>query len=243
MAERPCLVFIPGTLCDRRLFRRQARALRGQARVVTLEYRRLRADRSWLDAALRALPQHFSLAGFSLGGLWALELLRRAPERVQRLAMIASNAEAGSRRGARRNRALWRLWRGEGAASVARQVKPAYFHHPAQRRRHATLVRAMALATPAPAARAQFDWAARRPSGLPVLAASKQPLLIVSGANDGLCPRRLQQRMHAARSDGARWVELPRCGHFVPLEQPSRLTRLLADWLHTADAAHQGAPA
>lgn len=236
--ERPCLVLIPGTLCDQRLFARQVRRLRSRANVMTLDYRQLRADRPWLEQALARLPERFALAGFSLGGLWALELLRRAPERVQRLAMIASNAEAGSRRAQQRNRALWRLWRSDGAATVARHVKPAYFHHPATRRRHARLVREMALATPPRAARAQFQWAAQRPSGLPVLASTQQPLLIVSGAHDGLCPRRLQQRMVAARGPAAHWVELPRCGHFVPLEQPARLTQLLAQWI--TEPAPQG---
>jgi pimeloyl-ACP methyl ester carboxylesterase len=227
---RPCLVLIPGTLCDGRLFARQARSLRGQARVLTLGYRQLGAGARWVEQALARLPARFSLAGFSLGGLWALELLRRAPERIERLALIASNAEAGSRRGQQRSRALWRLWRRRGAAAVARQVKPAYFHHAAQRQRHARLVRDMALATPARAARAQFQWAARRPAGLPVLAAAAQPLLIVSGEHDRLCPRAWQRRMAQARPD-ARWVELPRCGHFVPLEQPARLGQLLSRWL------------
>jgi pimeloyl-ACP methyl ester carboxylesterase len=237
MPDRPCLVFIPGTLCDRRLFARQARALRGRARVLTLEYRGLRADRPWLDAALRRLPARFSLAGFSLGGLWALELLRRAPQRVERLAMIASNAEPASRVAARRGRSLWRLWAREGAATVARSLKPSYFHHPAQRRRHAALVRAMAQATPPRTARAQFDWAAQRPPGLPLLAAQQPPTLIVSGAHDRLCPRPQQQRMRDACAGSAQWVELPRCGHFIPLEQPAALTRLLAGWLQRPAAA------
>lgn len=238
----PCLVLIPGTLCDRRLFARQVRALRRRASVITLEYRALRLGRPWSERMLERLPPRFSLAGFSLGGLWALELLRRAPERVERLAMIASNAEAGSRQVQRRSRALWRLWQQHGPATVARHVKPAYFHHASLRRRHARLVRDMALATPRRAARAQFEWAARRPPGLPTLGHAAQPLLIVSGAHDRLCPRALQQRMAQVRGAGSRtrWVELPRCGHFVPLEQPARLSHLLAHWLAEPAAELRG---
>lgn len=225
---------LPGTLCDERLFARTARALRSVARVRALGYRELRGP-DWCDSLLARLPERFMLAGFSLGGLWALELLRRAPGRVQGLALVASNGEPASRSGWRRSARLWRDWRSAGAAAVARGLKPQYFHHEHQRRRHARLVREMAEATPARAARAQFDWAARRPAGLPTLARSGVPLLVVSGAADRLCPPRLQRRIVAVRPD-ARWVELPRCGHFVPLEAPAALGRALGHWLQAAQA-------
>lgn len=229
-AERHCLVLIPGTLCDARLFKRQVQALRQEWRVIVLDYHRLKGLEAWPEQALQTLPERFSLAGFSLGGLWALEMLRRAPHRVLGLALIASNAEAGSRRGQRRSAALWRLWRSAGPDGVARQVKPDYFHYRSLRGRYARLVRDMARATNARAARAEFEWAAYRPSGLGLLATFNEPLLIVSGANDRLCPRRLQQRMAQAQPQ-AQWVELPRCGHLIPLERPAALTSVLSRWL------------
>lgn len=238
---RPCLVLIPGTLCDQRLFAAQARALRAHARVVRRDYRGVRRMAQGAEALARGLPARFFVAGFSLGGLWALELLRRMPERVQGLALIASNAEAASRRGRRRSAALWRRWHGQGPAAVARGLKPHYFHGERHRRRHARLVRDMALATPRPVARAQFEWAASRPGGLELLAAGRQPLLIISGAQDRLCPRQQQRRMVQARPD-ATWQELPRCGHFVPLEAPATTSRLLLRWLQRAATDPTGAP-
>lgn len=228
---RPTLVLLPGTLCDARLFRRTACVLRGSARVILPSLHNLRRPvGAWAERLLRRLPPRFVLGGFSLGGLLALELLRRAPHRVEGLAMMASNADAGSRAGARRSRRLWRDWRTHGAGAVARSLKPRYFHHDRQRQRHAALVRDMALATPAAAARAQFAWAAERPSGLDALAASNVPLLVLSGANDPLCTRAMQQRMLRARPD-SRWIELPRCGHFLPIEASSTSSRLLQQWL------------
>jgi pimeloyl-ACP methyl ester carboxylesterase len=90
----------------------------------------------------------------------------------------------------------------------------------------------MARRTTGRAALAQFRWAATRPPALDVLRGSQAPLLIVSGAQDALCPRPVQRRMTDARPD-ARWTELPRCGHFLPQEAPARLSRLLAGWLQT----------
>jgi pimeloyl-ACP methyl ester carboxylesterase len=229
---RAHLVLMPGTLCDARLFARQRRALRGIAHVEVLDYRGVRDIPAWLRARLRRLPERFSVAGFSLGGLCALALLRAAPERVERLALLASNAEGASVRTRRRNALLRRLWHRGGAEAVLRRVEPAYFHHEAPRRRHAGLVRDMARRTAHPAALAQFRWAATRPQALDVLRDSAAPLLVVSGAHDLLCPRGLQHRLLDARPD-ARWAELPRCGHFLPFEAPARLSQLLAGWLQT----------
>jgi pimeloyl-ACP methyl ester carboxylesterase len=88
----------------------------------------------------------------------------------------------------------------------------------------------MAVQTRAPAARAEFAWAARRPAGLPALAAFNGPVLLASGQQDRLCPPPWQQAMHAARPD-AQWLELPRVGHFLPLEAPARLSQAMRLWM------------
>lgn len=226
----PCLLMLAGTLCDHRLFARQRRALRDVARVVVVDYAELGAPDQWIDKLLRSLPSRFSVAGFSLGGLWALELLRRAPQRVERLAMIASNAQPASAPGRRKSAWLRKMWLDRGPAEVARHVKPAYFHHEAVRRRHAELVHSMALRTPRRTAFAQFAWAAQRPDGRGALAAFQGPLLLVSGAQDKLCPPVWQRAMLEAQPH-ASWLELPRVGHFVPLEAGAQLNHALRRWM------------
>lgn len=227
---RPTLVMIPGTLCDARVFKRQKMALRGVANIKVIEYRRLVDMDQWACALLRTLPPKFSVAGFSLGGLWALELLRRAPQRIERVAMIASNAQGASAAGRRNNARQKRTWRRQGPEQIVSQVMARYFHHKQQYRRHARLVRDMALGTGRKAAFAQFAFAARRPDGHTALSAFDGPLLVVSGAKDRLCPPQWQRAMVAAQAR-AQWIELPRVGHFVPLEAASRLTDALLQWL------------
>lgn len=226
----PCLLMLAGTLCDHRVFARQKRALRGVARVMVVDYDALGPPSQWVDTLLRRLPPRFSVAGFSLGGICAIELLRRAPHRVERIAMIASNAQGASHAGRRKSAWLRHLWRERGPGEVARHVKPSYFHHEAMRRRHARLVRDMALGTSRGTAFAQFRWAAERPQGLEALAAFPGPLLLVSGARDTLCPPAWQRAMKDAQPR-ARWIELPRVGHFVPLEAPARLNASLRQWM------------
>lgn len=229
----PVLVMLPGSLCDARVFAAQRRQLRGVCRVWPVDYRLLDRREDWLDGLLRSLPDRFSLAGFSLGGLWALEILRRVPQRVERVALIASNAQPASAVARQRSRKLWRLWRHRGAGVVADGLKPGYFHHPADRRRHAATVRSMALATPSSAAAAEFRWAAHRPDSHRVLAGFAGPVLIVSGHKDRLCPPDWQRAMVDAQPS-AQWLSLPRVGHFVPLEAPAALGGALRHWMGRA---------
>lgn len=228
---KPSLVLIPGTLCDARMFARQARALRSQAQVHCVSYRHLDWKGDWPAQLLKVLPDRFALAGFSLGGLVALELLRRAPDRIERLALIASNAEPAGPTAQRRSTLLHRLWLASGPQAVSRQSKPAYFHHSARRHQHAALLFDMALQTPRSAALGEFAWAASRRGAYSELAAFSGPVLIASGAQDRLCPPALQQRMAAAQPK-ARWCEIKRCGHFVPLEAPGQLNDALRFWLN-----------
>ncbi len=229
----PTVVMIPGTLCDARLFARQKHALRGLADVRVVDYEELRPARDWAQALLDRLPQRFSVVGFSLGGLWALELMRRAPHRIERLAMVASNAHGASAAGRRNSARSWKLWRARGPDAVVRRLLPAYFHHERQRRRHAPLVTSMARRSRRDAVAAQLHWAASRPDGHAALAAFQGPVLLVSGARDPVCTPAMQRAMVRAQPR-AHWLELPRVGHFVPLEGGARLRHALRRWLNLA---------
>jgi len=224
--SRPCLLLLPGILCDRRIFRAQSRALRAVADVVIPDTSRIREVRKWLDGLLQRLPRRFGVAGLPRSGLGALELLRLALHCIERLALIGSNAEPASPRAYRRRRYYWCLWRSQGPAALARQVKPTYFQRPTQRRRHSPLVREMALAMSTRAARAQFDWGATRDSVLALWSRFAGPALIVSGVGDQLCPPALQRRL-AHANPRAHWDAFARCGHFIPLERPAALNASL----------------
>jgi pimeloyl-ACP methyl ester carboxylesterase len=229
-SELPCLVMIPGTLCDQRLFAIQKRKLRGRAHVVLVDYKAMGSLHNWAPTLLKRLPPSFSLAGFSLGGLWALELMRLAPHRVERLALIASNARAASLRGRQKCQKMHRQWKAFGPKAVVQAAMPSYFHHQRLSKKQTGLVESMAAHTRTPDAYTQFAWAGNRPNNHATLAAFGGPVLLVSGQQDPICPRAWQQAMVAA-APHAQWVELPRVGHFVPLEAPARLSHLLAQWL------------
>ena len=243
---------IPGTLCDSRLFARQRRALRGVADVRVLSYQHLSAidaqpnAQQWATGLLKVLPAKFSVLGFSLGGIWALELLRQAPSRIERIAMVASNAQVSGAASKRKARQMVRCCNrpaapdSSGARSVLSRALPNYFHSQRALQRHTPLLHRMAADTPNKAALAQFMWAASRPSGLEALARFAGPVLIVSGAKDKLCPptwqRAMQQAAQTSARQATRWLQLPRTGHFVPLESPAHLNHAIVQWIHVPQA-------
>nr|WP_249661144.1 alpha/beta hydrolase [Variovorax sp. PCZ-1] len=226
----PTVFLLPGTLCDGRIFKAQQRALRGKAHLICANYAGMKDRSQWLRQWLARLPEKFYVAGFSLGGLLALELLRMAKDRVLGIALIASNAQSASVKAQRKSAMLRRLWLERGPAVVARLVKPAYFHHDAKRRKFEKLVFDMALRTPKQSAFEEFAWAAERPDGLHTLRDYSGKVLAVSGAQDRLCPRAWQQAMQAAQPR-MQWREIARCGHFLPLEAPARLNSALHHWI------------
>lgn len=227
---RPTLVMIPGTLCDERLFEKLAKRLRPVAHIHHASLHGMRDIEQWVRVLLATAPPSFVVAGFSLGGILALEVLRRAPDRVAGLAMIASNAESASPVTRRRSAMNRRLYRQRGFESVIDAALPSYFLPANQRRDRIKIIRKMASTTPRRAALAQFDWIAARPGGMSLLHAFARPVLIVSGAQDKLCPPRLQRRMVAAQPL-AQWSQIRSCGHLIPLEASGHLAAIVGDWI------------
>ena len=127
--QRESLVMIPGTLCDERIFAQQAKYLRRHCNVILVNYKDLRSLKDWPKHLLSKLPLNFSVLGFSLGGIWALELLRQEPRRINRFALIASNAEAASKVSSLRSQKMWVNWKVNGPKSVIDEASKKYFHH------------------------------------------------------------------------------------------------------------------
>ncbi|MGI9370305.1 MAG: alpha/beta fold hydrolase, partial [Ruegeria sp.] len=85
------LIFLPGMMCDARLFGPQINALSGNRPVMTFPLSRHDHVQAMADDILKNAPPDFALAGLSMGGIVAMEVLRRAPERVTHLALLDTN--------------------------------------------------------------------------------------------------------------------------------------------------------
>lgn len=230
--QREYLVMIPGTLCDERIFALQAKYLRRRCNVILVNYKDLRSLKDWPKKLLSKLPLNFSLLGFSLVGIWVLELLRLEPQRINRIALVASNAEAASKVGTLRSKKMWATWKINGPKSVIDEASKQYFHHDLDLIKHLPLLENMAQKTKSHVAKMTFEWAAKRPSGHAVISHYERPILLVSGEKDTMCTKETQIKI-AQNNSFAEWIVLPRCGHFIPLEHPKKLNQFLENWLNT----------
>lgn len=226
------LVLIGGTLCDEALWQpmlHAAPALAAHARI--LAYSRYRSAQEAVRDLLPDLPGRFAVAGFSLGGFLALEMMAQAPERVAGLALIATNARADAPANAQARRQAAVDAKREGVAAYVRRVLWPSYVAPGRLDDDALMscILAMARRVGADTFGRQADIAVLRADSLPRLADVRVPTLIVSGEADLLNPADRQQEM-ADRMPDARWVRLPQVGHFVPLEAPAALAAAVRQW-------------
>jgi pimeloyl-ACP methyl ester carboxylesterase len=180
-----------------------------------------------VDALLDALPPRFALAGLSLGGIVAMALVRRAPERVTHLALLATNARApvpAQYEGWAAARAA--LAAGRTARDLQRDLLPVLLHDHA----HDGTVLAMADDVGDEVLDRQLAAQSTRIDERPALARVRVPTLVLAGAQDRLCPVDRHEEI-AALVPGARLEVLGGVGHLQPLEAPDRVAAALAAWL------------
>lgn len=181
-------------------------------------------------SVLAAAPRKFALAGHSLGGIVALEIIRKAPERVSRLALLNTSAREPSDE----QRGSW--------AALASRTKAGAFHEiavelgretlPASRRDPDLVYRNITMATTVGAegfAR-QLTAQASRPDFMPTLARISVPTLVLTGGLDHVCPP-LRQDELASGIPSAKHVTLRQVGHMSPLEAPQQVAAALREWL------------
>lgn len=225
------LLFLPGLLCDEALFAPQ---LAGLVDLADLRVARLAAHDTMAALAADALGQapwpRFAVAGLSMGGYVAHEILRQAPGRVRGLALLDTSARPDSPEATDNRRRLMALAERDFPA-VIETLLPKLMHpeHVADRRL-AGIVRGMAERV-GPAAFARQELAIiRRADSRPDLACIRCPSIVIAGADDALIPREVHDEQ-AAGIRGAELVLVPVCGHLSTIEQPDRVNEALRRWL------------
>jgi pimeloyl-ACP methyl ester carboxylesterase len=224
------LVLIPGMMCDARMWGGIPAAL--YPRSVT-HFLPTGADRM-ADLArdlLRDAPQRFALAGLSMGGILAMEVLAQAPDRVERLALLDTNPRAElTEVKARRESQIARALQGGLAGVMRDEMKPNYLAKGPGQKEVLDLCLDMAL-TLGPQVFADQSRALRdRADRQAALAAFKGPALVLMGAEDRLCPRDRHELMHELMPQ-SRLVIIEGAGHLPTLECPDETTAALRGWL------------
>lgn len=230
MADRTPLVLLPGLLNDAALWAAQIRDL---ADVAEPHVADLTLDDSVSAMAARALssaPPRFALAALSMGGYVAFEMLRQAPERITRLALLDTSATPDStERAAQRRTAMESLRLGR-SLGVTGRLLPQLVHPDHVEGPVGEAVRAMAARVGGAAFLRQQQAILDRPDSTTLLPAIAVPTLVAVGDGDQLTPA---AEAHLIRDavPGAVFHCFPHCGHLPPLEMPEETSMVLRAWL------------
>jgi pimeloyl-ACP methyl ester carboxylesterase len=234
---RDTLILLPGLMCDAAVYAPQLEGLADVCEPRVVEHGPRDSLVDMARHVLRVAPPRFALAGHSMGGRVAFEVLRQAPGRVSRVALLSTacqarpEGEAGEREAAGR-RALLDLARREGTAAMAREWIKGML--PAARQAEAALVEpivAMFGRSSAERFAAQIRALLDRPGACEVLSTLRVPTLVLAGRDDAWNPPAVHEDMARRVPGGARLVLLEGCAHMCTLEQPAAVNAALRDWL------------
>lgn len=230
------LVLLPGLLCDEAVWQGQIDALRDVAACTCMDWGRLDSILAMAERVLRLAPQEFSLAGHSMGGRVAFQVARLAPQRVKRLALFNTGADAkpAGEAGAneeRKRRELLEIARTQGMRAFAMAWLPPMMKpgRMADKALVDSIVAMLERKTPE-VYEMQMLALLGRPDARPVLPAIKCPTLLLTGREDSWSPPARHQEM-AAAIPNSRVVIVPDSGHMAPMEQPAAVARAMREWL------------
>jgi pimeloyl-ACP methyl ester carboxylesterase len=227
----PPVLLVPGLLCTAEVFAPQVTALWPHGPVTVASTLEGRTIAEMAASILAAAPPHFALAGLSMGGYIAFEILRQAPDRVVKLALLDTTARPDTPQQIRLRRSMVAQARKGDFPALLTQAFNAVLH-PSRRgdpRLQAINLR-MGLTVGVEGFARQTEATMGRIDSRPGLSAIVVPTLVLVGDSDPLTPPDRAEEM-AAAIPGARLVVLPECGHASTLEQPEAVNRALVDWL------------
>ena len=228
---RPTLLMLPGLLATRRVFQPQIEALTDTFDIVVPELWR---HDSMADMARHALSQvsgSFALAGFSMGGYVAFEVMRQAADRVERLALIDTQATPDAAEATARRKGLMEQTKIGRFHGVQPALLPMILH-PAHIDDKAIVqpILDMALEVGAEGFVNETRATIARPDSRPLLVDIDVPTVVIVGRQDLTTPLVRSEEM-AADIATSRLVVLEECGHMGPLERPAEVTNALRRWL------------
>lgn len=225
------LLLIPGLLCSARLYGPQIAALWPCGPVTVADHRRDEDMAAIATGILEQAPPRFALAGLSMGGYIAFAMLRQAPGRIVKLALLDTSARPDTpEQTAAREKLIGMAQTGKLGA-VVDTLAPRFLHRDRQNDPELNaVIRDMAADTGAEAFVRQEKAIISRPDSRPLLSTIRCPTLVLVGEGDELTPPESAKEI-AAGVSGSRLVVVPDCGHLSTIEKPEAVNAALAEWL------------
>lgn len=225
------MVLLPGLLCDAHVWAQQIDVLGADWHTQVADLRGHDTIGAMAEAVLENAPSRFALAGHSMGGRVALQIMRLAPRRIERLALLDTGAHAAAASEPQQRQVLVDLaWR-EGMKALAARWLPPMVHP--RRLQDAALMHALTAMvermTPA-LFEQQIRALLTRPDSTDVLPSIRCPTLIGVGRQDGWSPLPVHQAMASAVQASTLSI-FEDCGHMSTVEAPQAVTAVLREWL------------
>src|SRR3569833_2294027 len=225
------LLLVPGLTCTARLYTPQVEALWPFAPVMIPDHRQDDHIAAVARRILADAPPRFALAGLSMGGYIAFAMMRLAPGRIARLALLDTSARADTPEmlAARKTQIAMTE---QGRFGEIVETSLPRFVHPSRQNEVALVdtVRRMAAETGPDAFIRQTRATMSRPDSRPMLSSIRCPTRVLVGDADVATPPELSQEI-AAGIPGATLVVVPDCAHLATLEQPDAVNAALIEWL------------
>jgi pimeloyl-ACP methyl ester carboxylesterase len=230
------LVLLPGLMCDAAVWAPQVQALSGQMQCLVPAWGLTDSLTAMAQQVLDTVPAPtFALAGHSMGGRIALEVMRLAPQRVSRLALLDTGThplaagEPGVKEKAGRMALLSQAQRSGMRAMGAMWARPMVHPDVVATPLFEAVLDMLERSSPAQFA-AQINALLNRPDAAPLLPAIQCPTLVLTGQQDLWAPPAQHEAMAAAIA-GAQLCIVPHSGHMTTMEQPAAVNAALAHWL------------
>ena len=225
------LVLVPGLTCTAHLYGPQVAAFSPFGPVTVADHRQ-DADMAAIAARiLKDAPPRFALAGLSMGGYIAFAMLRQAPERIARLALLDTSARPDTPEQSAGRKTQIAMAQSGRYGEIADLSIPRYLNAKHQRDERLTgIVRQMIAETGPKAFVRQLEAIMSRPDSRPLLASIRCPTLVVVGDADVATPPELNKEI-ADGIPGAKFATIADSGHLTTIEQPDAVNAALAEWL------------
>ena len=228
-----------GLLCDRVVWDAQARVLQADYDVRVISFEGLDSMQAMAGKVLADAPPRFALAGHSMGGRVALEVYRRAPQRVERLALLDTGFEPAAPGEAEKRAVLVDHAQKEGIGAIAAtwglpMLAPANRNDPALVQAVVDMVGRMSAPIYAGKTRALLG----RPDATDVLQRIACPAMVICGMEDGWSPPERHQRMAELIPD-AQLRLIDGAGNMVMMEAPEAVLQALQEWLALPTTTHE----
>lgn len=232
LRAKPGLVLIPGLLCDALLWEAQIKALEGYATCWVADPTRSDTMAGVAADVLHEAPfERFALAGLSMGGYVALEIVRRAARRVDRLALLDTSARPDTGEQLEKREGLISLAQRGRFVGITQALLPLLVHRARlDDKKLVATVKKMASNIGHEAFIRQERAIMSRADSLPLLPAIACPTLVLCGRQDALTPLDRHEEM-AGAIPAASLTVVEDCGHLSTLERPAEVGRALERWL------------